>query len=171
MPRKQWTYIITDADCLAKIGKSTSPLSRFSKHQTSYPKPLLLFAVHDDDVEKQTQALFEEKRLNGEWFQLCEDDLTDLIYEHGFDFAEDRMDELKAVKHYHQNIYPEYEALLQLYNDEFNGYVYITELVKVANERGMRTPNGFVWTPTFARFVFKVLLNNGYKIEHFFKIC
>jgi len=72
-------YVITqgdESDFKAKIGISSDPESRLKTLQTGSPKDLKLsfsFPVPDDkELEGYLHERFEDRRLNGEWFDFTD---------------------------------------------------------------------------------------------------
>ncbi len=77
----EYVYIIQDIDVTGyyKIGRTSSPYRRFGDFTAKFPfrfKIVMLFVVADSGrTEKGMHRFFAEKRRNGEWFALDDDDL------------------------------------------------------------------------------------------------
>lgn len=81
---EQKTYIMIDRNTnYYKIGKSLNPLKREKTLQSEKPTIELLF-VCDNNVEKVIHKEYNEKRIRGEWFDLKENDILDLITNYNF---------------------------------------------------------------------------------------
>lgn len=78
------TYLIQDlANGYFKIGKSLSSLNR--ERTLLSEKPILsLRYVCKRDVEKELHAKYAEKNIRGEWFNLTEEDITEICKNYNF---------------------------------------------------------------------------------------
>jgi hypothetical protein len=68
-------FIATESDSAVKIGyTSTNPISRLAALQTGHHEKLRLIAVTEGDeaYERQLHSIFEDDRLEGEWFRPSE---------------------------------------------------------------------------------------------------
>lgn len=63
------TYFITDGEFI-KIGKTDDVSKRISGFASGNPKPLILLAVIDNNVETKLHVKFMKNRLHNEWFIL-----------------------------------------------------------------------------------------------------
>ncbi len=75
-------YLIRAENGLVKIGLGESPKKRLSQAQSSSPIRLELIHMasvdNAEEVEKSLHQLYAAKRSHGEWFQLTEDDVSDI---------------------------------------------------------------------------------------------
>lgn len=63
-----------------KIGRSTTPEKRERTLQSEVPQVVLRLSIPADEKhEKELHDFFENKRVRGEWFTLCPDDLLWLV--------------------------------------------------------------------------------------------
>ena len=158
----KWTYIIYDKTSgLSKIGISADPLRRQRECRTFRPNSFL-FLLHTSNLEHELHRRFKDRQVEGEWFELKEDDFNDLICNDGFRYMYGLVDddveksklyvvqqiELKQAKQKCRH-YEQYECCQQLY-DLYLKYRYKTVAVKKANELGILTPSGFSWQVPFA---------------------
>ena len=78
------TYLMKDENTgYTKIGKSINPRIREKTLQSEKPT-ISLFAICDHNIEKFLHKKFEDKRIRGEWFNLSDDNILDIINEYGF---------------------------------------------------------------------------------------
>lgn len=78
------TYLIQDlANGYFKIGKSLSPLTR-EKTLLSEKPILSLRYVCKRDVEKELHAKYADKNVRGEWFNLTDEDITEICKNYNF---------------------------------------------------------------------------------------
>lgn len=68
------TYIIKDGSGLYKIGKSCNIKRRMKSLSIGNPFIELIYEIKDD-VETELHSKFYNKRFNGEWFRLTDEDL------------------------------------------------------------------------------------------------
>lgn len=81
---EQQTYLMKDHTTgLIKIGKSNNPRKREKTLQSEKPQ-ITLFASHDKNIEKELHAKYKNKRIRGEWFNLSDKDLKDIVKTYGF---------------------------------------------------------------------------------------
>ena len=72
------TYLIKDASSgYIKIGKSADILTRFKSLRTGNPGIKLIMVI-DRNVETELHQKYECKNLEGEWFNLSDNDLIDI---------------------------------------------------------------------------------------------
>ena len=82
--RMRKTYLMTDSETGAtKIGRSINPPKRERTLQAE-KKEISLLMVCDKDVEKQLHKQFETKHIRGEWYNLSENDINDIIKQYNF---------------------------------------------------------------------------------------
>ena len=75
---------MTDSETGAtKIGRSINPPKRERTLQAE-KKEISLLMVCDKDVEKQLHKQFETKHIRGEWYNLSENDINDIIKQYNF---------------------------------------------------------------------------------------
>lgn len=81
--KPKWVYVISDGHGNYKIGLADNPESRRGELQTGNPFPLQIIfqkllhnAIH---TERSLHEQWSHKRLNGEWFELNDDDLVIVI--------------------------------------------------------------------------------------------
>lgn len=73
------TYIMHDSTFNAyKIGRSINPKKREKTLGVQFPR-ITLFAVYNDDIELYLHKKYKHKRLRGEWFDLNNNDLKDIM--------------------------------------------------------------------------------------------
>lgn len=78
------TYLMTDSNTgYTKIGKSKNPGKREKTLQSEKPT-ITLKLVCDQMVEGKLHKEYAEKRIRGEWFDLTESDIEQIISEYGF---------------------------------------------------------------------------------------
>lgn len=81
---KQKTYIMIDkATSLYKIGRAAKPKYRERTLQSEKPVIELLY-ICDEDVEKELHDLHDQLRVRGEWFNLSEYDVDNIVDCYGF---------------------------------------------------------------------------------------
>ena len=80
MPRRGFIYILFGNGDWYKIGGSAQPVKRIQQIQTQLPFPVQTFLTfeHYDHVaaEQYLHLRFAAVRLNGEWFNLTDDDIA-----------------------------------------------------------------------------------------------
>ena len=80
----QKTYLMKDSNTgLTKIGKAVDPKHRERTLQSEKPT-ISLFAVCEDNVELELHNKFEDKRVRGEWFNLMENEIEDIVNSYKF---------------------------------------------------------------------------------------
>ena len=78
------TYIAFDENTLLyKIGRSSNPFNRIKGSSTFSPFVKLMF-VSDRDVESAIHNKYSKCRKLGEWFDLPEKDLCDIVNNYDF---------------------------------------------------------------------------------------
>jgi len=78
------TYLMRDSNTgYTKIGKSVNPMHRETVLQSEKPT-IQLFAVCEDNIESKLHKKFKHCRIRGEWFDLSNNEILDLMNEHGF---------------------------------------------------------------------------------------
>lgn len=78
------TYIIHDERSgMYKIGKSINPKVRERTLQSEVPL-LKMILICDNDVEKELHYMYAEKRVRGEWFNLSENEILDIVLKYNF---------------------------------------------------------------------------------------
>lgn len=78
------TYLMKDSNTgYTKVGKSKSPKIRESTLQSEKPT-IILIKVCDDNVESTIHKKYADKRVRGEWFNLSEEDIENIVNEYGF---------------------------------------------------------------------------------------
>jgi hypothetical protein len=76
---KQKCYIMIDASTnYVKIGKSQNPGHRERTLQAEKPT-IKMIHVFKDDIEKELHSKFNDRRLRGEWFDLSENEVNEII--------------------------------------------------------------------------------------------
>jgi hypothetical protein len=70
-PRPVYTYVIARSATIVKIGRSDNPLKRLAALQVSSHDRLYLVASVAGDIEQQMHRAFADRRLQGEWFNVC----------------------------------------------------------------------------------------------------
>lgn len=84
------TYIAFDENTLLyKIGRSSNPFKRIKSSSTFSPFVKLMF-VSDRDIESVIHDRYSKYRRLGEWFDLSEKDLCDIVNNYGFIKYEER---------------------------------------------------------------------------------
>jgi len=79
----QKTYIIKNkVTSLIKIGKSKNPTQRIKSLSKSAGYELEVIHIFEDDIEGILHKRFSHKRGIGEWFDLCEDEISLAISEY-----------------------------------------------------------------------------------------
>jgi len=87
--KKQEYVYIAKSDGFYKIGISNDPPGRIKILSTASPHPVELIIEWESEnaalTEKRLHKLFDEERMNGEWFQLDETEIKFLktLAEHG----------------------------------------------------------------------------------------
>lgn len=77
--KKYKTYIMYDSTFKAyKIGKSINPNAREKTLGAQFPR-IALFAVCDENIETHIHRKYKSKRIRGEWFDLNNNDLKEII--------------------------------------------------------------------------------------------
>ena len=162
-----WTYVEDKDRKEYKIGISHNPKARISTIRTSRPT-CFLFLLHKCNIESMLHNIYADKRLYNEWFRLDEEDLVDLVCNYGFRYAPDMFDdgfennelyvvqktELdKSVAYFHHTDHPSYKDFYILWKETPRNP--LTKQCEIANERGLRTPNGKKWKPSFARLAMR----------------
>lgn len=78
------TYIMFDENIgYLKIGKSKNPKFRERTLQSQNPS-IKIFKICDKNVEKEIHKKYADKRVRGEWFDLSEEDIENIVNEYGF---------------------------------------------------------------------------------------
>lgn len=77
------TYLMLSNSSYTKIGKSFNPLQREKTLQYENPT-ISLFAVCNQDVEKELHVKFSHKRYRGEWFNLSKNEINQIMKEYNF---------------------------------------------------------------------------------------
>ena len=77
------TYIMINNKGHVKIGKSYNPKIRESTLQSEQPC-IKLIAVVNLDIENILHEEFKDKRIRGEWFELSNSEIVDIIEKYGF---------------------------------------------------------------------------------------
>lgn len=79
------TYLMHDENIhYTKIGKSVNPKHREKTLQGEKPT-ITMFAVCENDVEKKLHVKYADKRIRGEWFDLTQEDIDNIVNEYGFE--------------------------------------------------------------------------------------
>lgn len=82
--KKFQTYLMKDSNTgYTKIGKAINPKFRERTLQSEKPS-ISLFAVYDNLIEFELHKKFESKRIRGEWFNLCEEDIKLILDSYKF---------------------------------------------------------------------------------------
>ena len=80
-------YLIRAENGLVKIGKTANIESRFSTLNHASPIDLELVHVFDtlfgDELEEELHALYDDRRIKGEWFRLSDQDVREIIRRYG----------------------------------------------------------------------------------------
>lgn len=78
-----WVYVMECAGYY-KIGWSRSPNQRLAGVQTSCPLPVTLVGVFEGSMatEAEWHLAFRDKRVNGEWFALTDEDVSRVLHEY-----------------------------------------------------------------------------------------
>lgn len=80
----QRTYLMKDSNTgYTKIGKAIDPKYRERTLQSEKPT-ISLFAVCDDNIELELHKKFEDKRIRGEWFDLKDNELIEIVNQYSF---------------------------------------------------------------------------------------
>ena len=81
---KTKTYLMLDANTgYTKIGRSKDPKARERTLQSEKPS-ITLFAICDDLVESEIHKYYEKKRVRGEWFDLSDEDIENIMIDYDF---------------------------------------------------------------------------------------
>jgi len=86
-----YVYIIQAVDTnLYKIGKSQKPYNRINNIKTACPYKINIkwFIEYDDkkeDVEKDLHNLFKESHQKGEWFEISNKELFEILKKNGYE--------------------------------------------------------------------------------------
>lgn len=81
----QHTYLMYDSNTgLTKIGKSKKPKIREKTLQSQKPA-IDLFAICEDDIEKVLHNQYAFYRVRGEWFNLSQEQISDIINRYSFE--------------------------------------------------------------------------------------
>lgn len=73
------TYIMRDTNTgYYKIGRSANPSMRERTLQSEKPT-IKLIAFSNNNIERKLHVTYSDKRIRGEWFDLCESDVQDII--------------------------------------------------------------------------------------------
>lgn len=82
------TYLMHDENIhYTKIGKSVNPKHREKTLQGEKPT-ITMFAVCENDVEKKLHIKYADKRIRGEWFDLTQEDIDNIVNEYGFELQQ-----------------------------------------------------------------------------------
>lgn len=80
--RPGYVYLV-QANCYFKIGRSKQPNVRFKQIGIQLPFPFeVLHVIPVDDMhiaEKQLHAKYAHQHLNGEWFELAQDEVAEIM--------------------------------------------------------------------------------------------
>lgn len=168
-----WTYvIIDDVTNEYKIGISKHPKDRIKALRTARPTCRLLL-LHKCNFEYMLHKKYAHKRIDLEWFKLDEEDLNDLICDYGFRYAPNlfndgfnqnktycvQVTELKRNKFFHHSDYPQYKEFYLLWKQTpYNG---LARQCDIANEKGLRTPNGHLWKEPMARWAMNIYMETN----------
>lgn len=83
----QKTYLMKDSNTgYTKIGKAINPKFRERTLQSEKPS-ISLLAVCESLVESELHKKFESKRIRGEWFNLNEYDISEIIDKYNFNYS------------------------------------------------------------------------------------
>ena len=78
------TYLALDKSTgYIKIGRSINPKNRIDALMNSNPS-IVLLATAEGDVEKELHIKYAHKNVRGEWFDLSNKDIDNIIFEHCF---------------------------------------------------------------------------------------
>lgn len=76
-----YIYLISDGE-YTKIGKALNPFFRLQAHQISNPRKLQLLFYKESLMysleEKRLKDKYRNKKKNGEWFDLSQEDIEDI---------------------------------------------------------------------------------------------
>ena len=76
---RQRTYLMKDSNTnLIKIGKAVDPKHREKTLQSEKPT-ISLFAVCENNVESELHKQYKDKRVRGEWFDLTDEEINNII--------------------------------------------------------------------------------------------
>lgn len=82
------TYLMLDEACGAiKIGRAHDPKHREHTLGAQLPK-IKLLAICDKDIEQQLHNEYKSKRMRGEWFNLTEKEVANIVKKNGFKWQE-----------------------------------------------------------------------------------
>lgn len=83
--KKRKTYLMTDLlTGMTKIGYSISPRTREKTLQSEKPETKLL-AVLNKNIERELHLKYSDYRVRGEWFNISEKQIFDIISNYGFE--------------------------------------------------------------------------------------
>lgn len=77
------TYLMINSKGHIKIGKSYNPKIRESTLQSEQPC-IKLFAINYSDIELELHNEYIDKKIRGEWFDLSNSEIVDIIEKYGF---------------------------------------------------------------------------------------
>lgn len=78
------TYLMRDKSTgLVKIGRSKSPYIRERTLQSQKPT-IEIMMICDSNIERELHRKYKSKRIRGEWFNLTESDIKNIVKEYGF---------------------------------------------------------------------------------------
>ena len=81
---KQKTYLMKDSNTgLTKIGKAIDPKYRERTLQSEKPT-ISLFAVCENNIELELHDKFDSKRVRGEWFNLTDNEINNIVKDYKF---------------------------------------------------------------------------------------
>lgn len=82
--RNSMTYLMRDSNTgYTKIGKSINPSHRERTLQSEKPT-IKMYKVTARDVERELHEKYGQKRVRGEWFNLSDGDIRDIVRNYGF---------------------------------------------------------------------------------------
>lgn len=80
----QDTYLALDKSTgYIKIGRSKNPQNRINEFMNANPS-IILLATAEVDVERELHIKYAHKNVRGEWFDLSNKDIDNIIFEHCF---------------------------------------------------------------------------------------
>lgn len=86
--RKFKTYLMSDSNTgLTKIGKAINPKIRERTLQSEKPT-IVLFAICNDNIEYELQYEYDHVRIRGEWFDLRQKHIDEIINSYNFQVIE-----------------------------------------------------------------------------------
>jgi len=74
------SYLMIDGRGMVKIGRSNMPLKRERTLQSQEPETKLIH-IFPDDIEKELHEKYKDKRVRGEWFELSDNEVQQIINE------------------------------------------------------------------------------------------